>query len=62
MPRRTIDLLISAAGLMLAYGFWQFGQEAQLATYVSWIGAAVLFLLVLLGVVHARRSNHRAAV
>jgi hypothetical protein len=46
--------------LLTTYGFWQFGQEAQLATYVSWVGAAVLLLLVALGVVHARRARNTA--
>lgn len=43
--------------LLTTYGFWQFGQEAQLATYVSFGGAGILSVLVGLGVVHAMHTR-----
>jgi hypothetical protein len=43
--------------LLTTYGFWQFGQEAQLATYVSFAAAAILFLLAALGFFHAVRTR-----
>lgn len=47
--------------LLTTYGFWQFGQEAQLAAYASFGAAAILFLLIGLGVVHAIRTRRNEA-
>jgi hypothetical protein len=56
--RSTLFTGETLRGLLLTtYGFWTFGQEAQLATYVSFGAAGVLFLFVGLGVVHAMRAR-----
>lgn len=45
-------------GLLLnAYGFWQMGQIALIGAYVAFAGAAVMFLLAVGGVWHARRTS-----
>ena len=60
--RNTLFTGETRRGLLLTtYGFWQFGQEAQLAAYVSFAAAAVLILLVVLGLVHAMRTRGEAA-
>ncbi|MEX2268779.1 MAG: hypothetical protein WEA75_08850 [Acidimicrobiia bacterium] len=60
--RNTLFTGETLRGLLLTtYGFWQFGQEAQLAAYVSFGAAGILFLLVGLGVVHALRTRRSAA-
>ncbi|MEX0664666.1 MAG: hypothetical protein WD598_07825 [Acidimicrobiia bacterium] len=46
--------------LLTTYGFWQFGQEAQLAMYVSFAASAILLALVGFGVVHAMRTRRNA--
>ena len=61
--RNTLFTGETLRGLLLTtYGFWQFGQEAQLAMYVSFGAAGVLFLLVGLGVVHALRTRRNRAL
>jgi hypothetical protein len=43
-------------GLLLnAYSFWQMGQIALMGAIVSFVGAALLFALSLLGFLHLRR-------
>jgi hypothetical protein len=60
--RNTLFTGETLRGLLLTtYGFWQFGQEAQLATYVSFGAAGILLLLVGLGVVHAIRTRGNEA-
>jgi hypothetical protein len=60
--RNTVFTGETLRGLLLTtYGFWQFGQEAQLATYVSWAAAAILIVLAVLGFVHANRARRAAA-
>jgi hypothetical protein len=46
--------------LLTTYGFWQFGQEAQLAMIVSFVAAGLLLVLAALGVVHAMRAAKNA--
>jgi hypothetical protein len=41
--------------LLEAYGFWQMGQIALIGAIVSFIGAAILLILSILGLVHGRR-------
>jgi hypothetical protein len=43
-------------GLLLnAYAFWTFGMLAQYAAIASFVGAAIMFLLVLMGLGHLSR-------
>ena len=59
--RNTLFTGETLRGLLLTtYGFWQFGQEAQLAAYVSFGASAVLFALVGLGLVHALRTRRQS--
>lgn len=46
-------------GLLLGdgYSYWTFGQIAQYAAIVAFAGAAVMFLLVLLGLRHMARAK-----
>jgi hypothetical protein len=48
--------------LLTTYGFWQFGEEARFAMVASFIGAAVLLLLALLGFWHALRTPKEATI
>jgi hypothetical protein len=41
--------------LLEAYGFWQMGQIALIGAIVSFIGAGILLILSILGLVHRRR-------
>ena len=41
--------------LLNAYAFWQMGQIALWGAIVSFIGAAILLVLSVLGLIHARR-------
>lgn len=43
--------------LLTTFAFWTLGQEAQLMTWVAFIGAAVLFLLSLAGFWHSLRTK-----
>jgi hypothetical protein len=61
--RNTLFTGETLRGLLLTtYGFWQFGQEAQLAMYVSFGAAGVLCALVCLGFFHAIRTRRNATV
>jgi hypothetical protein len=42
--------------LLEAYGFWQFGQIALIAAWVSFAAAALMLILSLLGLFHLRRT------
>ena len=48
--------------LLEAYGFWQFGQIAWIAAIVSYVGAALMLILSVFGVVHLRRTPETAEV
>jgi hypothetical protein len=41
--------------LLEAYGFWQMGQIALIGAIVSFIGAGILLILSILGLMHGRR-------
>lgn len=45
-------------GLLLGdgYAYWQFGQIAMYAAIVAWIGAALMGILVLLGLQHMQKN------
>ena len=45
--------------LLEAYGFWQMGQIALFAAIASFIGAGLLLLLSVIGLVHERRCRPR---
>ena len=45
--------------LLEAYGFWQMGQIALFAAIASFIGAGLLLILSVLGLVHERRVPPR---
>ncbi len=48
--------------LLTTYGFWQFGQEAQLAMWVCWIAAVMLLLMAVAGFLHAKRSSREQTI
>jgi hypothetical protein len=48
--------------LLEAYGFWQFGQIALIAAWVSFAGAALMLILSLLGLFHLRRTAPEAEI
>ena len=48
--------------LLTTYGFWQFGEEARLAMFVSFVVAGLLFLFSLLGFWHAVRTPREVTV
>jgi hypothetical protein len=48
--------------LLEAYGFWQLGQIALIAAIASYIAAALMLVLSLLGFVHLRRTTPEAEV
>lgn len=48
--------------LLEAYGFWQFGQIAMFAAIASFIGAGLMLILSILGLVHERRVPAEAEV
>jgi len=61
--RNTVFTGETLRGLLLTtYGFWQFGQEAQLATYVSFGAAGILLVLAALGAFHAVRTRRNEAL
>jgi hypothetical protein len=61
--RNTVFTGETLRGLLLTtYGFWQFGQEAQLASYVSFGAAAILCVLACLGMFHALRTRRNEAL
>ena len=48
--------------LLEAYGFWKFGEIALVAAWASFIGAALLLILSILGLVHLRRTAPEAEI
>jgi hypothetical protein len=48
--------------LLNAYGFWKMGQIALAAAWTAFIGAALLLVLSILGLVHLRRAAPEAEV
>ncbi len=48
--------------LLTSYGFWQMGEIALIASIVSYIGAAVLLVLSILGFVHVRLAAPEAEI
>ena len=48
--------------LLEAYGFWQFGQIALIAAIVSYIGAGLMLVLSIFGLVHLRRTAPEAEI
>ncbi len=48
--------------LLEAYGFWQFGQIALIAAIASYIAAALMLILSILGFVHLRRTAPEAEI
>ena len=48
--------------LLEAYGFWQMGQIAWIAAIVSYVGAALMLVLSVLGLAHLRRVPEGAEV
>jgi hypothetical protein len=48
--------------LLNAYGFWQMGQIAWIGAIVSFVGAALMLILSLLGAWHLRRVPETAEV
>ena len=48
--------------LLNAYGFWQMGQIAWIGAIVSFVGAALMLILSLLGAWHLRRVPEAAEV
>ncbi len=48
--------------LLEAYGFWQIGQIALIAAWVSFAGAALMLILSLLGLFHLRRTAPEAEI
>jgi hypothetical protein len=48
--------------LLNAYGFWQMGQIALIASIVSYIGAGLLLLLSTFGFIHVRRAAPEAEI
>jgi hypothetical protein len=48
--------------LLNAYGFWQMGQIALVAAWTAFIGAALLLILSVLGLVHLRRAVPEAEI
>lgn len=48
--------------LLEAYGFWKLGQIATVAAIVSFIGAALMLILSVLGLAHLRRVPEEAEV
>jgi hypothetical protein len=48
--------------LLTTYGFWQFGQEAQLAMYICFIAGGLLLVFSVLGFIHASRTPKEATI
>jgi hypothetical protein len=48
--------------LLNAYGFWEMGQIALIAAYTAFIGAALMLMLSILGLVHLRRAAPEAEI
>jgi hypothetical protein len=43
--------------LLTTFGFWELGQQARLMTIVSFVGAAIIFVLSIFGFIHALRTR-----
>ena len=53
----------SLRGMLLnAYAFWQLGQIAMIAAWVSYLGGAIFLILALLGFAHSRRTSEDDAI
>lgn len=53
----------SLRGMLLnAYAFWQLGQIAMIASWVSYLGGVIFLILALLGFAHARRISEEDAI
>jgi hypothetical protein len=53
----------SLRGMLLnAYAFWQLGQIAMIASWVSYLGGLIFLILALLGFAHSRRTSEDAAI
>jgi hypothetical protein len=48
--------------LLEAYGFWQFGQIALYAAIASFVGAGLLLILSITGLIHGRRVTAESEV
>jgi hypothetical protein len=48
--------------LLEAYGFWQLGEIALIAAIASFIGAALMLILSILGYLHLRRTAPEAEI
>jgi hypothetical protein len=48
--------------LLEAYGFWKMGQIALIAAIAAYIGAALMLILSILGIVHLRRTAPEAEI
>jgi hypothetical protein len=48
--------------LLNAYGFWEMGQIAIIAAYTAFIGAALMLVLSILGLMHLRRAAPEAEI
>jgi hypothetical protein len=48
--------------LLNAYAFWQMGQIALIASIISYIGAGLLLVLSVFGLVHLRRAAPEAEI
>jgi hypothetical protein len=48
--------------LLTTYGFWTLGEEARLMTIVCLLGAAIIFVLSIIGFVHAFRTRRDEVV
>jgi hypothetical protein len=48
--------------LLNAYAFWQLGQIAMIASWVSYLGGLIFLILALLGFAHSRRTSEDAAI
>jgi len=53
----------SLRGMLLnAYAFWQLGQIAMIASWVSYVGGLIFLILALMGFAHSRRKSEDAAI
>lgn len=48
--------------LLTTYGFWQLGQEAQLAMWICFIAAVLLLAFAIVGFVHAAKTPKDATI
>jgi len=53
----------SLRGMLLnAYAFWQLGQIAMIASWVTYIGGLLFLILALMGFAHSRRTSEDDAI